>query len=1230
MSRIRMTGISSAAVPVPPAGKSTIFLDSADGSFKAKLPDGSLVSLSATEEYIMDTIGNLFQSSATIDFDYDDVNNVATLEVNQGALDVFQIPINISGIDSLNLGDTLSELNSNTDNALALAQDFNIVKVKKANIGPGEFTSVKAAIDSITTASASNRFIVDVGAGIFTEDQITLKPWVSVRGQLDNSTVISPSSPTNTILIGAENCQVANLTLTGATGVGGRAVYHQGTVGAPLVLKNVTFGGNQKQVEIYGATGTTLCRVENCTMGGGPTSDFTEGFVVTNTGSVATSLVLSNFIFQDTVTPYVARMVYASGTNVRVSIASSTFRVGTGSSSEGLVAENGADLRANNTSLRGFDKAVYAKNVGDAPNVVIQGVWINDSTSYDILIEHPTTTGDAFSNYEYEKIIIPDTASFFLKGKDRKKISVFKKGGDFDSIKAAVDSILDSSEANRYAIEVGPGLFIEDEIVVPNYVSIHGSTIQTTIVKTSSFLQNLFVIGTGSELSFMTLEGLNGGGTAAVKIENAGDFAQMHKISIYDFDIGVEHRAETSDSNLYMEYVDINGDYTNAIKAVSSDGFFNRTQAENLYAYESLNPDAETIHGTGTDLELQFFVTKLFCESTQKGIVINNGASLRLNAVEISGASVGVEIENIGIGSHIVTLATSIANNDVNYLISHPNASGSIFGGVDLSKVQIDPSAQISVLLLDAINNGIALNGPFFYSNSSYQNITEISQLIVNAPPMGVMDGGELSVDTGLSLAVAEGFGYYMTDNIPSDILVKKEWPNSTVLLPAESTLYVYFNNSGILTSNVTELDPEKNIILGRVTTNSTEIYYIEKIPFKIHHLPMLLSKTFRHAFGPVYVEGNIVTETGTRQLNVTSGHYHFAEHKFGPVGGSPITFETLYQSSTPGQWVRTTGETTVSNSQYDNLAGGLAGIPANKFVKHLLVVLGGPSEQWILIYAQTIYDTAQEAIDAPLPMAPEWMGVYSSFAKVAGIVVGSSETNINTITDERPRASFSASSVGGGGGGGGGGVTDHGALTGLGDDDHAQYLLTSGVRAMGGSLDMGGNSIINVNLVDGVDVSAHASRHLPNGADPLATGTPSSIGTANSTGIANALARQDHVHNHGAQTNSTHHAVATVSSNGFMSSTDKSKLDGIGGNRIIKSGVIAPASFVGNPKKHTLTFGTPFPGTEYSITVLGGDSRSWSYETLAAGSVVINSNANGALTQPVLWIAISHGESVE
>ena len=52
-------------------------------------------------------------------------------------------------------------------------------------------------------------------------------------------------------------------------------------------------------------------------------------------------------------------------------------------------------------------------------------------------------------------------------------------------------------------------------------------------------------------------------------------------------------------------------------------------------------------------------------------------------------------------------------------------------------------------------------------------------------------------------------------------------------------------------------------------------------------------------------------------------------------------------------------------------------------------------------------------------------------------------------------------------------GITDHGELGGLGDDDHQQYLLIDGTRAMTGALDMGASAITNVGNVDGRDVSA-------------------------------------------------------------------------------------------------------------------------------------------------------------
>lgn len=52
----------------------------------------------------------------------------------------------------------------------------------------------------------------------------------------------------------------------------------------------------------------------------------------------------------------------------------------------------------------------------------------------------------------------------------------------------------------------------------------------------------------------------------------------------------------------------------------------------------------------------------------------------------------------------------------------------------------------------------------------------------------------------------------------------------------------------------------------------------------------------------------------------------------------------------------------------------------------------------------------------------------------------------------------------------------DHGELSGLGDDDHTQYLLVDGSRPMSNPLDLGSNSIVNVNLVDNRNISVDGS----------------------------------------------------------------------------------------------------------------------------------------------------------
>jgi hypothetical protein len=62
-----------------------------------------------------------------------------------------------------------------------------------------------------------------------------------------------------------------------------------------------------------------------------------------------------------------------------------------------------------------------------------------------------------------------------------------------------------------------------------------------------------------------------------------------------------------------------------------------------------------------------------------------------------------------------------------------------------------------------------------------------------------------------------------------------------------------------------------------------------------------------------------------------------------------------------------------------------------------------------------------------------------------------------------------------------------------------------------------------------------------------LASSAPANVGTAAAVGVGTTGARSDHVHAHGAQTDGTlHAAVVAAGASGFMSGTDKTKLDGI------------------------------------------------------------------------------------
>lgn len=146
---------------------------------------------------------------------------------------------------------------------------------------------------------------------------------------------------------------------------------------------------------------------------------------------------------------------------------------------------------------------------------------------------------------------------------------------------------------------------------------------------------------------------------------------------------------------------------------------------------------------------------------------------------------------------------------------------------------------------------------------------------------------------------------------------------------------------------------------------------------------------------------------------------------------------------------------------------------------------------------------------------------------------------NVSAISNYSPE--FSMARIGAAGTTGGGVPgTDHGALTGLGDDDHASYLLAAGTRAgsTGTAQDFGSTGITTDVIAESTGAAGVTidSVLLKDGVVTVgdvafddATSDPLIDADAADDGNENSVARKDHVHiKHHAQAHASDHADGT------------------------------------------------------------------------------------------------------
>jgi hypothetical protein len=189
---------------------------------------------------------------------------------------------------------------------------------------------------------------------------------------------------------------------------------------------------------------------------------------------------------------------------------------------------------------------------------------------------------------------------------------------------------------------------------------------------------------------------------------------------------------------------------------------------------------------------------------------------------------------------------------------------------------------------------------------------------------------------------------------------------------------------------------------------------------------------------------------------------------------GSGDVFDAYYTTDGGTTWSSQTGLSHFPNYQYNNTASGLVTMTDGYFMSLWLYldVSSTVDAGWVM-YGQAEFSTLADVTDNDVepgnkPQNVELMGLL--VGRVIFQKYGAAASEI-----------LSAFTTGTGGAGGGGGISNHGDLSGLMDDDHTQYLLVAGSRAMSGNLAMGSNDITGV---DDIGTTATGSGNLYVGAD--------------------------------------------------------------------------------------------------------------------------------------------------
>lgn len=275
-----------------------------------------------------------------------------------------------------------------SDGGLAAASATQNVIVAPAGQG-GDYTSIKSAVDAITDASASKPYGIIVYPGVYAEDPITLKPYISVVASARGAAVVSANNNSSPLFTFQSYCTLKDLTIQGPTA----------------------------SSAVYVPAGAINCQAENLQVNSGQTAFYA-------TGASASLIIEECKTFGVTTCVLVGTGARIDCSNVLTYATGDAFKAdggvlwvhnsgGVGNTS-GLHADNSGVIYPHNVT---FENTTYAVRTGSTGINTVAGnsVVSRGTSTYDVYQQASgsvvTLVGCSFSS---TKFLVADWDSIFI------------------------------------------------------------------------------------------------------------------------------------------------------------------------------------------------------------------------------------------------------------------------------------------------------------------------------------------------------------------------------------------------------------------------------------------------------------------------------------------------------------------------------------------------------------------------------------------------------------------------------------------------------------------------------------------------------------------------------------------------------------------------------------------------------------------------------------------------